>query len=573
MHEQEYNISRAHVAFAVLAAACAAACAAGDADYADDVVASATTGATAVDITTTDWDDTTSTGDATPTWPDIESGVRAFCNCHTVGGPGSGGVADIDDPMKILRYVTPGDAFRSPLVIPVLKGAMPPATATYDPAFLEDLIVWIDGLPEDTCDPVAAVDDDAAFELALADVRAQPPERRGGLRYLSLRAALPDVPCRADLARLRRHVTLALNLVSRYPAPATLRPVDPDGVVLALQLADIGWDGEPDAPWDTLVAAVPRAARFVGAVADPLRTETATPVPLVPADALAFALATDAAIYAALAEHPDLLAELEDRLGVDAIADYYNDQTIRGGVRTSEHAVHPVMLARHTTAQLGGGWLWKKGLFNGQGPGKDLFADPLTAQPDAWAVMYTRGNGLPGFFVANADGERLDVVPGPLVHNLYGSASPADCVRCHLAEGPRTFVDEVRDHVLAHKELYDDYADFEKILALYPPAAVALPVLDKDRARHQQALADHGGDSELFDPVWSLVAATAAPVDAHRAAAELGVSEAELRDKRLLLPDPLHVLAEGTVPRAVFDDAFIEALCALRPGISARPEC
>jgi hypothetical protein len=559
-----------------IAGACLAlvACAAGEAPGFARAAPSTTEVTTQGDWTTGDL--ATSTGDAAPPpWADIADGLRKFCSCHTAGGAGDGGVADIDDPDQILKYLVFGDAFRSPLLQPLLKGLMPPAGVQpeLDPAFTEAMIAWVNALPPDTCDRVELIDPDDVYTLALADARAHAPAERGGLRYLSLLSAVGDAPCRADIDRLQRHVTLAVNLVARSATPTQLRAIDPSGLVLALSLKDIDWDAAPDDPWQTLVAATPRAARFVGTAADALRSETATTVPVAPADAVVFTMMTDATVYNALVLHPGTLAELEDELGVDAVQDYYNDEMIRAGVRESEYALFPELLERHATAELGGGYLWRKGLFNGQGPGKDLFADPLNAKPDAFAVLYSRTNGLPGFFIANADGERLDVVPGPLARNVYGSAAPISCARCHISEGPRTFTDEVRAHALDHQELFDNYADFDKILALYPPADQVLPVLDKDRARHKQALAALDINDELVGPVWSLVAATAAPLPARRAAAELGVSEQDLRDKLLLLPDPLHVLASGTVTRADFDAAFGAALCALKPGVSARPDC
>lgn len=137
------------------------------------------------------------------------------------------------------------------------------------------------------------------------------------------------------------------------------------------------------------------------------------------------------------------------------------------------------------------------------------FVDPLTRQGDESAVLYTLPNGLPAYFLADANGRRRDqssVLIDTSQDDFVPRTAPS-CVRCHSSNGVIQLVDEL-------------------------------------------LLGAYDGDLRVED-----------------AAAELFVSPTELRDRRRDLPGPLRVLTSlGSLDRESFSAAYGEALCALSSG-------
>ena len=82
---------------------------------------------------------------------------------------------------------------------------------------------------------------------------------------------------------------------------------------------------------------------------------------------------------------------------------------------------------------------------------QNIFTHPLTFRHDGGEVVFHLPNGLQGYYISDASGNRIDEAPIDIVSNPAAS-NPAvrnglSCIGCHT-EGMKTFEDEVRAVIL-----------------------------------------------------------------------------------------------------------------------------
>jgi hypothetical protein len=263
-------------------------------------------------------------------------------------------------------------------------------------------------------------------------------------------------------------------------------PIDTQGSVFRVRLSDLGWNA---ALWDELTGFYPYclASDVVGHQA--LYTQLGTEAPFLRADWL-FDTATVAPLYDRLVDLPSTLNELGTRLGVDINDDINHlgqaepDNLVRFAVRRSGVALHNRMAERHLGSA--GQYLWVSYDFRSDAARQDVFANPLgptavdankfvhTFQNDAGEVIFTMPNGMQGYMLVNAAGQKIAAADTAIVRDIRRPNAVVQngisCFGCHANGGmirPRQ-TDEMSKYINSHVA---DFLrnEFNEISVLYPP--------------------------------------------------------------------------------------------------------
>jgi sugar lactone lactonase YvrE len=216
---------------------------------------------------------------------------------------------------------------------------------------------------------------------------------------------------------------------------------------------------------------------------------------------------------------------------------------------------------------------------------RNLFAYPLgpgrtadTFQHAGGEVIFHLPNGLLGFLLVDANDRRIDKAPTQIVSDPRRPDRAVEpgvsCMSCHLT-GVIPKADQVRAHVARHPAAFGR-ADAELVRALYPPGAALAKLMAEDAERFRAALERCGGMVTEADPVSAAAGRYEADLDLRTAAAEVGLPPEEFRRRVArseALARGLGALrgAGGTVPRAVFQQAFGDLARELRLGPLVQP--
>src|SRR5262249_49314645 len=190
--------------------------------------------------------------------------------------------------------------------------------------------------------------------------------------------------------------------------------------------------------------------------------------------------------------------ELEALLRVDTREDIRQERVARAGFNSSGVSRNNRLIERH---EAGSVVYWKSYDFASNTNRQNLFAHPLGPGDDASAFQHDGGeiifnlpNGLQGYFLATAAGQRLDKGPTAIVSDPRRPPREVEkglpCMSCH-ARGMIEKAAQVRDHVLKNAGA-SPKGDLETIKALSPPRKEFGELLKKDAQRFQEAVARTG---------------------------------------------------------------------------------
>jgi hypothetical protein len=475
--------------------------------------------------------------------------------CH--GGPdGSGGFDVLDVPGLVASgLVRAGDAAGSPLAARIAAGEMPPEMVAVRPAAAELAAVraWIDQMAGDR--PFLR---DADVERALAaDQAALPPAARPHARWLTLvhlaNAGTPE----PQLERYRTALAVMLASLSWAPAARPPAAVDPRRTIFRIDLRDLGWT---TATWDAIRAAYPYGVARPAGVPEALRADWLV------------AAASRPPLYHAILGIPDRATELARLLGVDLDANVAAGRVARAGFTSSGVSTSNRVIERHATRH---GALWRSYDFGSSRGLEDIFAHPLDFVPAGGELIFNLPNGLQGYMLVDAAGRRIDKAPTAIVSDPRrpdrAVENAVSCIGCHAA-GIIPRADQLRG---AAGEL--PAGERARIEALHPPADELARLYAADRARFAAALAALGAapagpPDPAAEPVSLLVARHEGELDLRLAAAELGLTAAELEGRLARSPALRRALAGLTAPggrikRETWDRGFPRALLELGVGV------
>ena len=259
--------------------------------------------------------------------------------------------------------------------------------------------------------------------------------------------------------------------------------------------------------------------------------------------------------------------ELEARLEVNVVENLRNaagHRVWRAGLNNSRVSKNNRVVERHASRY---GAYWKSYDFAGSVGSQNIFTHPLSFEHDGGEIIFNLPNGLQAYYLADAEGKRLEAAPIPIVSNPAASdptvRNGLSCIGCHM-KGMQTFTDEVREVI---KRTANPPFNKERALRLYTDKTTMDALIDEDTQRYQQALETTGGVFGGIEPVQRFYEAFLRPLDAANAAASVGL-ETQVFLKRIrqnvgLQNLGLLVLGNGTIKRDTWTSKFSQVVSAL----------
>ena len=351
------------------------------------------------------------------------------------------------------------------------------------------------------------------------------------------------------------------------------KSIDPQGTIFYIDLRHYEWDRNDS--WTKIEAEYPYHVPFDAPAQTALKqqlgrlqTETNSSIPSMHVDWFV-AQASLPPLYHDLLSLPLTDRQLETRLEVDVDQNLRNAPGVRvwrAGTNDSGVSANNRVLERHTSRY---GAYWKSYDFAGSVGAQNIFTHPLNFTYDGGKVIFNLPNGLQGYYIVTATGSRLDAAPISIVSDPAASdptvRTGLSCFGCHT-EGMNTFEDQVRAVIESSTNPTYDKA---QALRLYVEKSEMDALVDEDRERYREALAETGGTFGDIEPISRFHEAFQGAVNAAYAAAVVGLETEvfleKIRENVGLQNAGLLVLdsANGSVKRDVWTSSFREVLFAL----------
>ncbi len=349
-------------------------------------------------------------------------------------------------------------------------------------------------------------------------------------------------------------------------------PIDPQRTIFYIDLRDYEWDLR--AAWTQIEDAYPYRIDFDTTIHADLQRKlvglqqgTVSEVPFVQADWF-LATASLPPLYHDILGLPETERELERDLGIDVARNLQRAPGIsvwRAGTNDSGVSNHNRVVERHTFRY---GAYWKSHDFAGSAEAQNIFTHPLSFERDGGEVIFNLPNGLQAYYIADGQGNRIDVAPTAIVSNPAAN-DPAvrnglSCIGCHT-EGMKTFEDGVRAAILqTARPSYDK----EQALRLYVEKTVMDDLVVQDSARYEEAVEKTGGVSGGIEPVHLFHEAFQGPLDAAHAATAIGMEMESFLAKVRSEPSLQNLglaglLSGGNVKRDVWESNFSELVACV----------
>ena len=383
----------------------------------------------------------------------------------------------------------------------------------------------------------------------------------------------------------RRALSKLVNSLSWGREVIPPQPIDPAETIFYIDLRDYEWEIGSNR-WTQIEAKYPYHINF-NAPSQKRQQETLKrlrqtmdcEVPFIHVDWF-LATASLPPLYHDILDLPKSDRELEARLEVNVAENIRNapgKRVWRAGLNDSRVSKNNRVVERHASRY---GAYWKSYDFAGSVGSQNIFTHPLSFEHDGGEIIFNLPNGLQAYYLADAEGKRLDAAPINIVSNPAASdptvRSGLSCIGCHTT-GMQTFTDEVRGVIkrAANPPFNKEYA-----LRLYTDETTMDTLIDEDTQRYQQALEATGGVLGGIEPVQRFYEAFSRPLDAANAAASVGL-ETQVFLKRIrqnvgLQNLGLLVLENGTIKRDTWTSKFSQVASALdfpqRRAVSVDPQ-
>lgn len=546
--------------------------------------------------------------------------IETYCrSCHAPGKTFAGvfKTGDIADMKFDRKILTRGKPKASPLYESIYANRMPTGVkmSSDELAVIGD---WITALGEASAVEVVKPEPEAVVQssgvaapryadvswnarmLAMVDdISAIEQRDRKFMRYLSVAAtplSLPDCDAEGGLRNPMHYVHSALNKfvnsVSTGPRPVMLTPVrGTEGTILRLDMRDYGWTdktweaistgtrnqlaidaGFTQKAWDDIAQTYPYA---VDPASDPLLKVVAdavgAPVPLMRADWFTH-FGAEAPFYDLFLGLTGQIKDLEmGRLGIDVDREILSGRVVRAAMLPGSSGVsdHNRMLERFELPR--GGYYWKSYDFAGDNGPQSLTIHPdgpftMTQtrtgmegfEHDGGEMIFSLPNGLQGYYLSTAEGERLTVGPAAIVSfrsKPIGKGveieNARSCFDCH-ENGMVAKSDEMRELLEATTRigreqrdmLLEMYVDNDTLDGLYRQdsatfldALAALNAVEFSKTGQRTSLAapEETGGGEIITYLADMQFQT---LDAEQIAREFQLDGVTFRERAQTLGDP-----------------------------------
>ena len=359
-------------------------------------------------------------------------------------------------------------------------------------------------------------------------------------------------------------------------------PIDTQRTIFYIDLRDYEWDIR--AAWTQIADAYPYRIDFDATTQASLERKlvelqqgTESEVPFVQADWF-LAMASLPPLYHDILALPETERELERELGIDVERNLQRAPGIsvwRAGTNDSGVSNHNRVVERHTFRY---GAYWKSHDFAGSAGAQNIFTHPLSFERDGGEVIFNLPNGLQAYYIADGQGNRIDVAPTAIVSNPAAS-DPAvrnglSCIGCHT-EGMKEFEDGVRSVI---QQTARPTYDKDHALRLYVEQTEMEALVVQDKQHYVAALEKTGGVSGGIEPVHLFHEAFQGPLTASHAAAAIGMETeaflAKIGQEPSLQNLGLTGLLEdgGNVKRDVWESNFSDVVACVYGADCPEPE-
>lgn len=433
--------------------------------------------------------------------------------------------------------------------------------------------------PDKEPQPISELDLCQAIQKDLEAVARRDKLDAPHQRYLTLVHLHNNPQITAQEMRLyRAALSKLLNSLSRKREIKVPLAVDPpQETIFRIDLRNYGWTASD---WTEVLKKYPYGIEYRNKavrdaherIQDLFTADAANPIAYVRGDWFV-ARASLPDLYHRLLNLPDTVAKLEEELKVNVADNLKQARDVaRAGFYQSGVSVNNRLVERHVMPF---GAYWKSYDFKGSSREKNLFLHPLGPAIDALApfksfafqhdggeMIWNLPNGLQAYFLADAEGKRINAGPVEVVRDRLESAgnpvvvNGLSCIACH-DQGMNRFKDAVRDGfknaVLAAED---------KVQRLYPPNKDMDELLAEDELRFKQAVFSATKvflglktPDEVFDhpePVSKLAQRYNADLTLKDVMLELGLSDAK-RELLLVTGLPLGSLRERPIKREFWE--------------------
>ena len=288
-------------------------------------------------------------------------------------------------------------------------------------------------------------------------------------------------------------------------------------------------------------------------------------------------------LYHDLLQLPDAERKLEGQLHIDVAGDIRQERVARAGFNGSGVSRNNRLIERHESPY---GSYWRSYVFASNSGTHNLFSCPLGSgsgaavpEADGGEIIFNLPNGLHAFMLVDGKGRRLEKASLAIVSDARRPDRAVEdgvsCMNCH-ARGLIAKGDQVRASVERNPNAFTP-AEADTVRALYPPEETLKTLFAKDNQRFARAVEATGARLTATEPIASLVGQFEKDLDMTTAAAELGLSPAELTgrlDQSATLARTLGPLKVpgGSVQRQVFTESFPKLVRELNGGTYVAPE-
>lgn len=306
-----------------------------------------------------------------------------------------------------------------------------------------------------------------------------------------------------DLRIHRAALSKAVNSMSDQPLIVTPKPIDSHKTIYHIDLRDYGW--EKFGIWQSVLVAYPyglqpiestELVRQYTAIRDLNEEVFFDGIPYVRADWFV-ARATQPPLYHTLAKIPQTSNELLETLNVDVEQHLRVNKCRRAGLVESGVSTQNRLIEYHNSKM---GSLWITYDFSPEDTKSNLMRFPLgpnfaghefpelAFKHSGGEIIYELPNGLHGYMLVDAEGQRIDKAPVEIVSDPESiSGSPRivngiSCMHCHK-HGMLSFSDSVRSgNALSNTEARS------KIEEIYPMKMEMDDALKRSKTKYLQHL-------------------------------------------------------------------------------------
>ena len=488
-----------------------------------------------------------------------------------------------DDSKLMEVLVSEEDEVRMPKDLPALSSAeidkIRKWIANGALPFPEDVPLPSEEHREDSFQAIAGVE--YVLKQILAHQRSLPANQAKATRYFSCNHLLTRGATKEELRLQRDALAKAINHLTYSRDPVMVEAVDGDtATVFAVDIRKLGWHHEalkavgghgklePSLnTYDLLLLEYPYAIAYEDSdTYEKLRTEfmqacrMVRPIAYMRIDWFC-STATQPPLYHDIMHMPQHVQELEKEIiGVNVESELMHHNISRGAVILSGVSRNNRAAERYDSPH---GTYWKSIDYATNKGVENIFRDPVHLHGVGGEMIFSLPNGLHGYYLSTAAGERLDAGPTEIVTDKFAEdklvRNALSCMRCH-DQGIKAFKDSVRPVV----EAMPGNMGFSRseALKLYPKQEELTAHFKADTGRFMSALEKVLGHPQTVEPLAPVSRRFLEdPITLTTAAGELGLVKtgdlgAVFRSRQFAALGLVPLASQGAVRRDTWEDYF-----------------